>query len=1214
MHGGVKFYRGSAKAARAYVESDHSRADDYYLAEGSGLAIRYVAEPGSAPRNAGDLDAGGYERWVAGIDVESGLPKGRVREDANALRFVEVTVNGPKTWSLAAALHPEISAALDAAQGRAAEQIIAWTAEHATTRVGPRGGQVQVPVTQVEAAVIRHYTSRAGDPHRHLHLQINARVFAEGKWRGLHSVGFRDMVAAINGIGHAAVATDPEFRAALAAHGFTMDSADGELTELTPYVGRFSARAAQIGRNIARYEAEWRAAHPGEEPGPRLRQTWDRHAWADARPDKPRTSEQDLPVDGAAMVSAWNHVLHDLGYRDPAQIGLPLAPAGPSVAALDRDGAAELVISRLGAARSAWNPADIRGGVEEWIAATGLVVDGAVRIELAEDVTARAVSLCVPLLRTSGVPEHIRTLTSPHVLAVEAEIVAALVDRAAGPSEPALLTTLRASLDETQREAVAMLAGNARLVVIEGAAGAGKTTALAAVGGELARQGQRMVVVTPTLKAAQVAERETGARAGSAAAFVREHGWTWDEDGHWSHAPAARATSGLGHGDLLLVDEAGMLDQDTARALLAVADQAGARVALIGDRHQLPAVGRGGVLDLAARWAAPKAVVDLDVIHRFADPEYAAISLAMRTGERLGEQSGEAGGEVFDALWRRGQIRLHATEVERVQAIAAETADLIAGGNGALRESGVVMADSLAQVAALNGAIRDRLVALGHIDNSRTVVTDSGERIGVGDRVATRRNDTDLGVANRDTWTVTDIGKDGSLTLAPASDRRATGRGSGQTRVVPGAYVRAQVELAYATTVYGAQGETTSTGHMLVGDTTSGSAAYVGMTRGRDQNIAHLVAEDLDDARAIWNSVMDRDRADLGPAHAARAAAEELDRYAPQRPLRVMLNRLSAAWTKEADLTEKHARLDRMREQIEAVTAIHDRYRPQLDESRHVERRAHERWEAAHMRARDLESTIDVEQRDVTTSLSRSWRNELSAAYRAAAVVSEGSGPWGPLGKRSGRVRQARDELATWASRWQPLLPDLDLHSLDAGQGAHVLRHLDESRVRDAIIRYAADAVAAAHPEHDAVAREVHEAEASIKAAEQHRADLAGRYAAALEPHRRLAHVRDPAGLLAETQRDLDTTTRQLGGATEQVQRLTRAPEIRSLPIGHLDAVHEQWQADRTTAQQEQAAEAAARRRAAAQARTVEEAARRRLVGPDPARASERKPGPGLGF
>lgn len=61
----------------------------------------------------------------------------------------------------------------------------------------------------------------------------------------------------------------------------------------------------------------------------------------------------------------------------------------------------------------------------------------------------------------------------------------------------------------------------------------------------------------------------------------------------------------------LLVDEAGMLDQDAARALLTIADEYGARVALVGDRHQLPAVGRGGVLDLAVRWAAPEACLSL---------------------------------------------------------------------------------------------------------------------------------------------------------------------------------------------------------------------------------------------------------------------------------------------------------------------------------------------------------------------------------------------------------------------------------------------------------------------------------------------------------------------------------------------------------------------------------------------------------------------------
>jgi exodeoxyribonuclease V alpha subunit len=200
VHGGVKFYRGAANAARAYVERDRSRVDDYYLGEGTGVAVLLTATRDGL-QHVGELAGDAYEEWVAGIDLESGKPKGRLRKDPNALRFVEVAINGPKTWSLAAALDPEISAALDAAQDRAAAEIVRWAAQHATTRVGPRDRQVQVPVERIEAALIRQYTSRAGDPHRHLHLQINARVYAAGAWRGLHSVGIRDSIEAINGIG-----------------------------------------------------------------------------------------------------------------------------------------------------------------------------------------------------------------------------------------------------------------------------------------------------------------------------------------------------------------------------------------------------------------------------------------------------------------------------------------------------------------------------------------------------------------------------------------------------------------------------------------------------------------------------------------------------------------------------------------------------------------------------------------------------------------------------------------------------------------------------------------------------------------------------------------------------------------------------------------------------------------------------------------------------
>ena len=200
----------------------------------------------------------------------------------------------------------------------------------------------------------------------------------------------------------------------------------------------------------------------------------------------------------------------------------------------------------------------------------------------------------------------------------------------------------------TQRQVAAVVAGDARLVIVEGAAGAGKTTTLAAARAAIESDGHRLVVVTPTRKAAQVATRQLGGLAFSAAWLVHQHGWRWNTDGRWTHLapgsidhddqgrqhpyPGPRPEAQLRPGDVLLVDEAGMLDQDTARALLHIADQHHARLVLVGDRHQLPAVGRGGVLDLAARYAHPDARVELATVHRFTDPDYAALSLAMRTG------------------------------------------------------------------------------------------------------------------------------------------------------------------------------------------------------------------------------------------------------------------------------------------------------------------------------------------------------------------------------------------------------------------------------------------------------------------------------------------------------------------------------------------------------------------------------------------------------
>jgi exodeoxyribonuclease V alpha subunit len=162
------------------------------------------------------------------------------------------------------------------------------------------------------------------------------------------------------------VACDPKFRNALAAHGYRLDPESGEVTQLARYAGAFSARAAQITGNIDRYEATWRTEHPGEEPGPRLRRGWDSRAWAQARPDKV------VPTDGTELAERWREELSELGFTPPFPPG-QVARFGTAIGRINREAVTDLVLIRLGARRSSWNAADIRGEVERIITSVDVV-------------------------------------------------------------------------------------------------------------------------------------------------------------------------------------------------------------------------------------------------------------------------------------------------------------------------------------------------------------------------------------------------------------------------------------------------------------------------------------------------------------------------------------------------------------------------------------------------------------------------------------------------------------------------------------------------------------------------------------------------------------------------------------------------------------------------------------------------------------------------
>ena len=295
-----------------------------------------------------------------------------------------------------------------------------------------------------------------------------------------------------------------------------------------------------------------------------------------------------------------------------------------------------------------------------------------------------------------------------------------------------------------------------------------------------------MMVVAPSKKASMVAADKIGADASTAHRLAYQHGYRWDDDGVWTRLRPGQvdptsdsgavytgphSSARLGAGDILVIDEAGMLDQETARALLHIADTADARVVCVGDRRQLPAVGRGGVLDMAARWAATR--VELGAVHRFRTPdggpdtEYADLTLRIR--------SGIDPDTVFDDLHAGGHIQLWDTEADALAHLAMQTAERHLHG-----VSQVVAVDTNDTAAAVNEVVRDHLVTAGAVDDTAVTHGSDGLRIGVGDHVMTRHNDPDLGVANRMTWTVQGITDTGAVQLHNP-DRRRTPRSTPTT-------------------------------------------------------------------------------------------------------------------------------------------------------------------------------------------------------------------------------------------------------------------------------------------------------------------------------------------------------------------------------------------------------------------------------------------------
>ncbi len=703
-------------------------------------------------------------------------------------------------------------------------------------------------------------------------------------------------------------------------HGLTLDPVTGEVVELAPFNLLMSKRASQVEKNLADLEATWAEAHPGQEPGPGVTSRMVAAAWATGRPQKRPTT--------LAHEDGWRRELAEAGY-DPAQVVQSRLPEHAPIALGDVEiqTVASRALDRCAAQASTWARHRVHEQVTRMLTEYGVRATPADLRDLVELATDLAAEDCLSVLPPGAArPEHVAHLTSLDVVAAETrlrDLLSARVTTSGEASTPDV-TGLAAErgLDDAQAQAAAAIASTDPLVVVEGAAGSGKTTMLAVAIEAAAAAGRATRILTPTKKAADVATRELGAPAESVAKLLHAHGWRWNVDGVWSRLAIGErdpdggtygrvpAWARLAHGERVVVDEAGMLDQDSAIALLTVAGEAGATLALVGDRAQLPAVGRGGVLDMAAALVtgSGRTVVDMDSVHRFSDPIYADLTLRLRAGDNLAQ--------LFDGLYALGHVRLHCSTDDAHQDIAAATTAAIQ-----TRQSVAATVATNEEARCLNHRIRTQRVARGEVDDTATLTGSDGLPIGAGDVITTRKNDSTLGVANRQTWTVQSIGDDGTVWAIE------TGRPRKHPRSValPNSYVSDHAHLAYAATAYGVQGVTTTRAHALLSEALEASGVYVGMTRGREANVLHIVADDLDEAREQFTDALQFDRADRGLEVATSGAQTAVAGLRAEGPVKVVNDERARLVEAIAHAEREAARWDRAAALLAAQAQDHAR-------------------------------------------------------------------------------------------------------------------------------------------------------------------------------------------------------------------------------------------------------------------------------------------------
>jgi Ti-type conjugative transfer relaxase TraA len=310
------------------------------------------------------------------------------------------------------------------------------------------------------------------------------------------------------------------------------------------------------------------------------------------------------------------------------------------------------------------------------------------------------------------------------------ELGAELAQATSGPKATAAAVQAQATacgLSEEQTVAlrhVTQRSGD--LALVEGLAGAGKSTLFQATRQVWVQQRRRVVGMALSGKAAEGLCSSSGITdCRSIAAWE----WAW-----------GKAQDPLRQGDVVVVDEAGMVGTRQMGRLLEQARKAGAQVVLAGDSEQLQAVEAGSPFaELGAR------------------NERVFLRQVRRQQETWQRQATEdlARGDVGSALMAykaRGAVHGCTTLADACDALTERHAAYAAARPGKCQ---LALSVRKAEVAQLNACIRAHRAARGELGPGRVYATSGGPKdFAQGDRLCFLRNDPKLGVKNGTLGTV----------------------------------------------------------------------------------------------------------------------------------------------------------------------------------------------------------------------------------------------------------------------------------------------------------------------------------------------------------------------------------------------------------------------------------------------------------------------------